>query len=39
MIFSGGTVPILLRPSASDCVVLGEAYVDDMIDGEAELRR
>ena len=31
----GGTVPILLRPSASDYIVLGEAYVDGMIDGEA----
>ena len=32
---TGGTVPILLRPSASDYVVLGEAYVDGMMDGQA----
>ena len=35
MIFFGGTVPILLRPSASDYVDLGEAYVDGMMDGQA----
>ena len=35
MIFLGGTIPILLRSSASGCVVVGEAYVDDMMDVEA----
>ncbi len=34
-IFLGGTVPILLRPSGNDYVVLGEAYVDEMMDGQA----
>ena len=35
MILLGGTVSILLRLSASDYVVQGEAYVDDMMDGQA----
>ena len=34
-IFSGGTVPILLRSSGNDYIVLGEAYVDGMMDGQA----
>ena len=34
-IFSGGTVPILLRSSGNDYIVLGEAYVDEMMDGQA----
>ena len=34
-IFLGGTVLILLRLSASDYVVQGEAYVDDMMDEQA----
>ena len=34
-IFLGGTVPILLRPSGNDYIVLGEAYVDEMMDGQA----
>ena len=33
-IFLGGTVPILLRPSGNDYNVLGEAYVDEMMDGQ-----
>ena len=33
--FLEGTVPILLRPSASNYVVLGEAYVDGTIDRQA----
>ena len=35
MILFGGTVPILLRPSAGDYVDLGEAYVDGMMGGQA----
>ena len=35
MIFLGGTIPILLRLSASGCVVVVEAYVDDRMDVEA----
>ena len=34
-ILLAGTVPILLRLSASDCVIQDEAYVDDMMDGQA----
>ena len=35
MILLAGTVAILLRLHASDYVIQGEAYVDDMMDGQA----
>ena len=34
-IFSGATVPILLRPRDNGYIVLGEAYVPEMMDGQA----
>ena len=34
-IFLGATVPILLRPRGNGYVVLGEAYVHEMMDGQA----
>ena len=34
-IFLGATVPILLRPRGNGYIVLGEAYVNEMMDGQA----
>ena len=34
-IFLGATVPILLRPRENGYIVLGEAYVHELMDGQA----